>query len=82
MDVIQIIHYEARMKVTILKSFKFAKVEYKQGQVAPSKRHPTIPFNEIQLGVLKDMGNISITEEVKVAVKASNTEAVKAKTEK
>jgi len=58
------------MKVTILKSFKFAKVEYKAGQTAPSKRYPEVPFNSIQLGVLKDLGNISIVEEVK-AVKVS-----------
>ena len=50
------------MKVTILKSFKFAKVAYKEGQVSPSTRYPEIPFNSIQLEVLKDMGNISITE--------------------
>ena len=68
------------MKVTILKPFKFAKVEYREGQVSPSTRYPKIPFDDIQLGVLKDMGHISITEEV--AVKASKSPTVKAKTDK
>ena len=57
-------------------------VAYKAGQTSPSKRYPEIPFNSIQLGVLKDMGNISITEETKVAVKASKSPTVKAKTDK
>jgi len=70
------------MKITILKSFKFAKVAYKAGQTSPSKRYPEIPFDSIQLGVLKDMGNISITEDTKVAVKSSKSPTVKAKTDK
>lgn len=57
------------MKITILKSFKFAKVTYKAGQTSPSKRYPKIPFDSIQQNVLKDMGNISITEEIKTAPK-------------
>ena len=67
------------MKITILKSFKFAKVAYKAGQTSPSKRYPKIPFDSIQLGVLKDMGNISITEDIKVT---ETPKKVKAKVDK
>lgn len=55
------------MKVTILKPFKFAKVEYYEGQVSPSTRYPEIPFDDIQLQVLKDMGHVSITDTPKAA---------------
>lgn len=55
------------MKVNILKSFKFCGNKYVAGQYSPSKRFPTIPFNELQLKVLVDMKHVSIEEDKVVA---------------
>jgi predicted transcriptional regulator len=65
------------MKITILKNFKFAKVEYRAGQESPSKRYPTIPFNKVELKVLKDMGNISVTEAPKASPKPTKVKEEK-----
>lgn len=57
------------MEVLILKNFKFAGAEYRVDQKAPSKRYPTVPFNEVEIGVLVGMGYIKVLETPKSTVK-------------
>ena len=65
-------------KITFLKSFKFCGSKYSTGQTSPSKRFPVIPFNDIQIGVLVDMGNISVEEPKEVIVEKAAAKETKA----
>jgi hypothetical protein len=62
---------ELSMKITFLKSFRFCGAIYITGQTSPSKRFPTIPFNDHQTSSLESTGNISV--EVLKVVKALKT---------
>tara|TARA_R110000851_G_scaffold277149_1_gene430280 strand:+ start:351 stop:560 length:210 start_codon:yes stop_codon:yes gene_type:complete len=67
-------------KITFLKSFKFCGSGYSTGQTSPSKRFPTIPFNDVQLDILSGMMYISIEGTDEVAIEkpvAKETKATK-----